>query len=138
MTILLMYSFSYLEPVCCSMSSSNRCFLTCIQISQEEGQLSLKIFHTLWWSTKSSLVAQLVKKPLTVRDTWVRSLGWEHPLEKGKATHSIFWLREYTVHGIAKSQTWLSVFHFTFTQSHKLGHFIHQRVVKNIIKHKNI
>ena len=34
-----MYSFSYLEPVCCSMSSSNCCFLTCIQISQEEGQV---------------------------------------------------------------------------------------------------
>ena len=30
-----MYSFSYLEPVCCSMSSSNCGFLTCIQISQE-------------------------------------------------------------------------------------------------------
>ena len=34
-----MYSFSYLEPVCCSMSSSNCCFLTCIQISQESGQV---------------------------------------------------------------------------------------------------
>src|SRR5574340_751443 len=34
-----MYSFSYLEPVCCSMSSSNCCVLTCIQISQEEGQV---------------------------------------------------------------------------------------------------
>ena len=33
----LTYSFSYLEPVCCSMSSSNCCFLTCIQISQEAG-----------------------------------------------------------------------------------------------------
>ena len=32
------YSFSYLEPVCCSMSSSNCCFLICIQISQEAGQ----------------------------------------------------------------------------------------------------
>ena len=30
-----MYYFSYLEPVCCSMSSSNYCFLTCIHISQE-------------------------------------------------------------------------------------------------------
>ena len=30
-----MYSFSYLEPVHCSMSSSNCCFVTCIQISQE-------------------------------------------------------------------------------------------------------
>ena len=34
-----MYSFSYLEPVCCSMSSSNCCFLTCIQISYEAGQV---------------------------------------------------------------------------------------------------
>ena len=34
-----MYSFSYLEPVCCSMSSSNCCFLTCIQVSQETGQV---------------------------------------------------------------------------------------------------
>ena len=34
-----MYSFSYLEPVCCSTSSSNCCFLTFIQISQEAGQV---------------------------------------------------------------------------------------------------
>ena len=34
-----MYSFPYSEPVCCSMSSSNCCFLTCIQISQETGQV---------------------------------------------------------------------------------------------------
>ena len=34
-----MYSFFYLEPVCCSMSSSNCCFLTCIQVSQEAGQV---------------------------------------------------------------------------------------------------
>ena len=34
-----MYSFSYLEPVCCYMSSSNCCFLTCIQISQEADQV---------------------------------------------------------------------------------------------------
>ena len=34
-----MYSFSYLEPVCCSMSSSNCCFLTYIQISQEASRV---------------------------------------------------------------------------------------------------
>ena len=34
-----MYSFPDLEPVCCSMSSSNCCFLTCIQISQEADQV---------------------------------------------------------------------------------------------------
>ena len=32
--------------------------------------------------------AQLVKNPSAVQETWVRSLGWEDPLEKGKATHS--------------------------------------------------
>ena len=36
----------------------------------------------------ASLVAQLVKNPPAKRETWVRSLGWEDPLEKGKATHS--------------------------------------------------
>ena len=35
---MLMYSFPNLEPVRCSMSSSNCCFLTCIQISQEAGK----------------------------------------------------------------------------------------------------
>ena len=34
-----MYSFPTFEPVCCSMSSSNCCFLTCIQVSQEAGQV---------------------------------------------------------------------------------------------------
>ena len=36
----------------------------------------------------ASLVAHLVKNPPAIRETWVRSLGWEDPLEKGKATHS--------------------------------------------------
>ena len=34
-----------------------------------------------------SLVAQLVKNLPAMRETWVPSLGWEDPLEKGKATH---------------------------------------------------
>ena len=36
----------------------------------------------------ASLVAQLVKNPPAMRETWVLPLGWEDPLEKGKATHS--------------------------------------------------
>ena len=36
----------------------------------------------------ASLVAQLLKSPPAMLETWVRSLGWEDPLEKGKATHS--------------------------------------------------
>ena len=35
-----------------------------------------------------SLVAQLVKNLPAMQETWVRSLGWEDPLKKGKATHS--------------------------------------------------
>ena len=36
----------------------------------------------------ASLVAQLVKNLHAVWETWARSLGWDDPLEKGKATHS--------------------------------------------------
>ena len=36
------------------------------------------------------LVAQLVKNLPSMLETWVRSLGWEYLLEKGKATHSSF------------------------------------------------
>ena len=48
-----MYSFSYLEPVCCSMSSSNCCFLTCIQISQEA-------FQVVWYSHLFQNFPQLI------------------------------------------------------------------------------
>ena len=33
-------------------------------------------------------MAQLVKNPPAIPETWVVSLGWEDPLEKGRATHS--------------------------------------------------
>ena len=45
----------------------------------------------------ASLVAQLVKNPLAMRETWVRSLGQEDPLEKGKATTPVFWPGEFPV-----------------------------------------
>ena len=38
--------------------------------------------------SRAFLVAQLVKNPPAMQDTWAQSLGWEDPLEKGKATHS--------------------------------------------------
>ena len=41
--------------------------------------------HTLM---VSSLVAQMVKRLPGMQETWVRSLGWEDPLEKEMATHS--------------------------------------------------
>ena len=62
----------------------------------------------------ASLVAELVKNPPAMQETWVRSLGWEDPLEKGKATHSsiLAWRIPWTIlHGVAKSWTRLSDFH---------------------------
>uniref|UniRef100_A0AC11DKF8 Uncharacterized protein n=1 Tax=Ovis aries TaxID=9940 RepID=A0AC11DKF8_SHEEP len=44
--------------------------------------------HLLLGREWASLVAQLVKNPSATWETWVQSLGWEDPLEKGKATHS--------------------------------------------------
>ena len=47
----------------------------------------------------ASLVAQLVKNLPAMWKTWVQSLGWEDPLEKGKATHSsiLAWRIPWTV-----------------------------------------
>ena len=61
--------------------------------SAEEG-----ISYPLQYSW-ASLVAQLVKNPAAMRETWVLSLGWEDPLEKGKATHSsiLVWRIPWTV-----------------------------------------
>ena len=39
-------------------------------------------------SLRTSLVAQMVKRLPTMQETWVRSLGWEDPLQKQMATHS--------------------------------------------------
>ena len=46
-----------------------------------------------------SLVAQLVRNPPAMQETWVRCLGWEDPLEKGKAIHSciLAWRIPWTV-----------------------------------------
>ena len=48
---------------------------------------------------RASLVAQLVKNLPAKQETWVQSLGWEDPLEKGKATHSsiLAWRVPWTV-----------------------------------------
>jgi len=59
-------------------------------------------------------VAQMVKNPLAMWETWVQSLGWEEPLEEGMATYSsiLVWrilmdrgVWRATVHGVAKSQS---------------------------------
>ena len=62
----------------------------------------------------ASLMAQMVKNPLAMRETLVWSLGWEDPLEEGMANHSsiLAWKMpmdraawQALAHGVAKSQT---------------------------------
>ena len=56
----------------------------------------------------ASLLAQLVKNLPAMRETWVLCLGWEDPLEKGKATHSsiLAWrISPRTVWGCKESDT---------------------------------
>ena len=73
----------------------------------------LKLMSIEW----VSLVAQLVKNPpAMMQETWVLSLVWEDPLEKEKGTYSsiLAWRIPWTeIHGVAKSRTRLSDFHFT-------------------------
>ena len=54
----------------------------------------------------ASLVAQLVKNPPAMRETWIRSLGSKDSLKKGKATHSsiLAWRMPWTVWSM-RSQT---------------------------------
>ena len=83
----------------------------CSKISRGIRGNKLTTYHS-----EASLIAQLVKNPPSIWETWVRSLGWEDPLEKGKATHSsiLAWRISMdrgawrsTVHRGTKSQTCL-------------------------------
>ena len=57
----------------------------------------MELETTTWW--EASLMAQLAKNLPAMRETWVRSLGWKGPLEKGKATHSsiLAWKIPWTI-----------------------------------------
>ena len=94
-------------------------FFSNTEFNELKGSVNLSIFH---WTTEvitykylicASLITQLVKNLPAMQETPVRFLGEEDPLEKGKATQSsilacrISW---NTVHGVAKSWTWLSNF----------------------------
>ena len=90
-------------------------------MSSEEG-----IGYALQYSW-ASLVAQQVKNPPAMQETWLWSLGWEDPLEKGKATYSNILARRipwmvYSMEsqrGVAKNRTRLSDFHFQWKRWQK-------------------
>ena len=72
------------------------------------------ILECKYTSIRASLVAQVVKNPPAMWETWVQSMGWEDPLEEGMATHSsiLAWItpmdrgaRQAAVREISKSWT---------------------------------
>ena len=56
----------------------------------------MNVIHLVLWVP---LVAHLVKNLPAIQETWVQSLGWENPLEKGEATHSsiLAWRIPWTI-----------------------------------------
>ena len=78
--------------------------------------------HYSW----SSLVAQLVKNLPAMQETWVRSLGWEDPLEKGKTTHSsiLAWIMLWTVYSWGcKDLNMTEQLSLHFSEVHSSVHF---------------
>ena len=88
----------------------------------------------------ASLVAQLVKNPPVVQETWVRSLGWEDPLEKGKAAHSsiLAWRISWTIQSIGSQRVrhdW-ATFTFIFTLSSlALVHWVTKYKTEKVLNH---
>ena len=74
--------------------------------------------YNFWGLRGASLVAQLVKNLPAMWETWVRSLGWKDPLEKGKATHSglensmdykVAWLQRVRHNQVTFTLTFLAI-----------------------------
>ena len=83
----------------------------------------------------ASLVAQLVKNPPAMWETWVRSLGWEDPLGKGKMTHSsiLAWRIPWTRQSMgSQSQTRQSNFRFHVCFPFKRFNFKNCNKIRNL------
>ena len=101
----------------------------------------------IWINSWASLVAQMVKNPPAMWETWVQSLGWEDPLEKEMATHSsvlawrilidrgAWWA---TINGVKRSQTQLSDFHFSRILVLLLVLPLQYSCLKNSIRQRNL
>ena len=83
---------------------------------RDQGQRWIKT-ACLLKKSGTSLMAQLVKNLPAMWETWVRSLGWEDPLEKGKATHSsiLAWRIPWTIQSMGSQRVGHDWATFTFT-----------------------
>ena len=77
------------------------------EVQGSSPSLAMQLTNPLWPALTFSLVAQLVKNPPAMWETWVRSLGWEDLLEKGKATHSriLTWRIPWAVESMGLQRT---------------------------------
>ena len=67
------------------------CFFSLVSLTTKWGLIQVFDYNMVWirmTTERASLVAQRLKRLPAMRETWVRSLGWEDPLEKEMATHS--------------------------------------------------
>ena len=82
-----MYCFSSLEPVCCSMSSSNCCFLTCVQISQDAGKV-IQYSQTTWENSQQFVVIYTVKgfgAIVNKAEVYAEYIMWNARLDEAQA-----------------------------------------------------
>ena len=88
-----------------------QCTYIFIIITLKQEKIIFRTATEIW----ASFMAQTVKNLAAMRETWVQSLGWEDPLEKGMATHSsnCAWRIPWTEEPgrVAKWRTQLSNFH---------------------------
>ena len=97
--------------------------LLCGQLLNTSNPLPFSIFwlrRTLWCIVKNQLIKFVEplqtpgKESISMQETPVQFLGWEDPLEKGTAIHSSILTWRVPVHGVSKSWTQPSHFHFPF------------------------
>ena len=120
---------TYILQCICNLSTQKPTVLTGLEVEWilhlfSPGASCNQIPWSSYWicSTQgfASLVAQLVKNPPAMQETWVRFLGWKDPWRRERLPTPVFWPGEFHglyVHGVAKSWTWLRNFYFTSQDS---------------------
>ena len=96
LNVLLLYSF--LEPICCSMSSSNCCFLTCIQVSQEADPMDCStpgssVLHSPGVCSNSCLLIQWCYLTITSSATPFSFCLQSFPASGSSAMSQLFCIR---------------------------------------------
>ena len=120
-----MYSFSYLEPVCCSMSSSNCCFLTSISVSQEVGQV-------VWYSHLFQNFPQFIVIHTVKGFGIVNKVAWT----SGSSRFTYCWSLAWKILSITLLACEMSAIVWYFEHTSDISQFMYEKEKKNKIKNK--